>query len=482
MNSPPQQTDIVLAAVNARYAHTAIGQRFLRANLGPRREHCRCLEFTLENAPADMAETVLALSPKIVGLGAYIWNVDRVRELARILKALDPALWVVVGGPETWAADASPAGFGADYLVRGEGETVFAELVAQLLEGTPSASRVITAVPPDLDTLVLPYEDYTDNDIAHRVLYVETSRGCPCRCAFCLSAGDKSVRYYSLVAFFSCMQLLMARGARRFKFVDRTFNLRLDRFNAVLSFFLEHWQEGMQLHFEILPELLSEEMLIGLSRFPLDGLHLEVGVQSFDPAVLAAINRPQDAARTEEVLHALHRRTGARVHADLIAGLPGEGLAEFASGFDRLLATGTQEIQVGILKRLPGAPLSEMDLPGMVFSEIPPYEVLQTPDLSFGELLRVKRFARYFERCHNSGNFPATLPLLFALRSSAFDAFMGLSDRLWSATGRTHGLSLGTLARHLREYLLEQSPLPAAQITETVQSDLDRLPGRRGVL
>ena len=209
--------------------------------------------------------------------------------------------------------------------------------------------------------LALPYDEYTEEDLAHRVVYVEASRGCPFRCAFCLSALDRTAWAFDLPRFLAALERLYRRGARRFKFVDRTFNLKVDAAAQILQFFLDRLAAdgaGLFVHFELIPDHLPARLRELVARFPAGVLQFEVGVQTFDPQVQARIQRTQDDARTEANLRWLVQHSRAHVHADLIFGLPGETLAGFARGFDRLLALGPQEIQLGVLKRLRGTPLA----------------------------------------------------------------------------------------------------------------------------
>ena len=285
---------------------------------------------------------------------------------------------------------------------------------------------------------------------------------------------------FSFGAFFEAMDGLLARDALRFKFVDRTFNLQPARTEAIARFFLERWREGMQLHFEILPDRLDGEIISLISEFPPEGLHLEVGVQSFLTEAQAAISRRQDLARTEDTLRRLREETGALLHADLVAGLPHETWESFREGFDRLLALRPHAIQVGILKRLRGAPIARHEkAEAMVFSSDPPYEILQTRGLSFVQLQRIKRFARYFDLYHNSGRFPASFSPFRERADSPFDAFMGLSDALWAATGRTHRLALNQCAAELYRFLVASLGIPAAEAEAAVREDYHRVPGRR---
>jgi radical SAM superfamily enzyme YgiQ (UPF0313 family) len=219
--------------------------------------------------------------------------------------------------------------------------------------------------------LALPYDLYTDADIAHRVIYVEASRGCPYECEFCLSSLDVPVRNAPLEPFLTAMQHLLDRGVCQFKFVDRTFNLNLKISSAILRFFLERYRPGLFVHFEMIPDRLPQALRELIREFPPGVLQFEVGIQTFNEQVAKLISRRQDNARAEENLRWLREETGVHVHADLIVGLPGEDMASFAAGFDRLVALGPQEIQVGLLKRLRGTPIVRHDRDwGMVYIRI----------------------------------------------------------------------------------------------------------------
>jgi radical SAM superfamily enzyme YgiQ (UPF0313 family) len=264
------------------------------------------------------------------------------------------------------------------------------------------------------------------------------------------------------------------------KFVDRTFNLQHERVETILGFFRQHWRDGLQVHLEIVPDRLTRRTLQLLAEFPPGGLRLEVGVQTLNPEVMATISRRQDIERTMENLRFLRAQTGALIHADLVVGLPGESWESVAAGFDGLIALQPHELQVGILKRLKGAAISRHAGPHqMAFAQHPPYEILQTDRLDFTQMQRLKRFARYFDLYYNSGNFPRSMSLLWRTRLSAFDAFMGLCDALWSATARTHELPLVDLARHLHGFLMKAGVDSRDDIDAAVKQDFHRIPGRK---
>lgn len=445
---------IVLAALNAKWIHASFGLRCLRANLGDLRPDSTIVEFDQKARAVDVAERILALRPRIVGIGVYVWNAAQAELLVDALKRIAPEVVVVLGGPEvSHETQAQPMCEQADYVIRGEGDLAFAALCRDLLAGVRPTVRWIDARPPHLEELASPYGEYTDQDIAHRIVYVEASRGCPFTCEFCLSALDEKVRKAPLAPFLAEMQRLYDRGLRHFKFVDRTFNLDVRTATAILEFFLARCGPDLFVHFELIPDRLPEDLKAVIARFPQGALQFEVGVQTLDDAVGRTIARRQDVARIAQNLRWLRDHTGVHLHADLIVGLPGEDLATFGRGFDRLWAMGPHEIQVGILKRLRGAPIARHDQShGMVYAGAPPYEVLRTAAMPFADVQRLKRFARYWDLVANSGNWPHALALLLS-GESAFAGFLAFADWLHEETGATHGIAMHRLAELLFRHL-----------------------------
>ena len=473
--------EIVLTTLNARYAHAAFGLRYLLANLEELRERAGILEFEITQRPVDVLEKILAVSPRIVGVGVYIWNVAPATEVVAMLKRVRPDIVVVVGGPEvSHETGEQEICRQADYVITGEADLAFAELCRKILAGRPPLQHVIAAELPAMEHLALPYELYTDHDIAHRVVYVEASRGCPFRCEFCLSSLDVPVRNVPLDRFLPAMQALLDRGVRHFKFVDRTFNLNLKVGQAILSFFLERHRPGLFLHFEMIPDRLPEGLRELIRQFPPGTLQFEVGIQTFNEEAAARISRRQDNAKVEENLRFLRDETGVHVHADLIAGLPGETIESFAAGFHRLVALGPQEIQLGILKRLRGTPIARhTEEWGMVYSPVAPYEILQNRLIDFATMARIRRFARYWDIVVNSGNFVRATPLIWK-DDSPFQAFLRFSDWLYGRTNRTHAIALNALMELIFEYLVGEAHHDPTEAASALWQDCQR-GGRKDV-
>ena len=531
----PDVADIVLTTLNAKYIHAAFGLRYLLANLGDLQPRACLVEFDINQRPLDIAETLLARNPKIIGFGIYIWNVEPTTEIIAAIKRVRPDIKIILGGPEvSYETENQPIVQLADHVITGEADLKFAEVCQTLLErrapprhddvevralacsdgtlkrelqhaktvlGAPSP-KIIPAEPPEFLRIVLPYDLYTDDDIAHRIIYVEASRGCPFPCEFCLSSLDIPVRQVPLPALLLQLQRLLERGVKQFKFVDRTFNLNVDISKTILEFFLERHQPGHFLHFEMIPDRLPESLREVIAKFPPGALQFEVGVQTFNEEVGAAIKRRQDYERLEDNFRFLRHETGVHIHADLIVGLPGETLESFAAGFDRLVALGPQEIQVGILKRLRGTTIIRHDADWqMVYNPHPPYEILQNKLIDFATMQRLRRFARYWDMVGNSGNFIESTPLIWSKNASpvgrdsvepkfccadevraretlasppAFAAFLRLSDWLHARTGRTDSIALARLMELLFEFLTGELKLDAKPVAETMWRDYQR--------
>ena len=482
-----ESAPIVLATLNAKYIHASLGLRCLLANMDKHggaglRARTRLCEFVIGQPATRMVEELLTLQPQVIGLGVYIWNVVETTQLVRLLKALRPDIKIVLGGPEvSHELEQQEICRLADHVVTGWGDVSFPKLCRALLDGPQPLMKVIAGEQPPLDQLALPYNEYTAEDLAQRLLYVEASRGCPFKCEFCLSALDKTAWAFDLDLFMAEIDALYRRGARNFKFVDRTFNLKIDNSVRILQFFLDRIAEAPDVfvHFEVVPDSLPDRLKDLIAQFPDGALQFEVGIQSFNPEVQQRISRKQDNDKTADNLRWLVGHSRAHVHADLIFGLPGETLQSFAAGFDRLHGLAPHEIQFGVLKRLRGTPITRHTAGfAMVYDPQTPYTILQNSSVDFATMQRIKRFARYWEMVANSGRFSRSLDLLLA-PGSAFQNFLGFSDWLWQSTGKTHEFALEKLLDLLFEHLTQVRGLDAACVADALLADY-QASGARG--
>ena len=450
---------ILLCTLNARYIHSALGLRYLKANMGELERDTQIMEFMINQQPIDIAETILAQNPSILGLGIYIWNITQSAELLSIIKTLRPGLKVVLGGPEiSHETELSPAYPYADYIIKGQGDLAFKSLCHDIISNRPVIHKIIDAATFHPTEIIQPYHLYSDEDIRQRVIYVEASRGCPFKCEFCLSALDKTSQPFDIEQFLHSMDLLYARGARHFKFVDRTFNLNLKISKQILQFFLSKPLHDLFLHFELIPDRLPKELKTLIELFPAGALQFEIGIQTFNPTIQLNISRKQDHQKTIDNLTYLTSQTKVHLHTDLIAGLPGEDINSFAQGFDLLINLGCQEIQIGILKRLRGTPIiRHTEQHNLRFNPNPPYTVLSTDTMDSSTLFRINRFARYWDMIGNSGRFAHSLPPILA--DKPFHHFMDLSDWIFSTSQQTHQIALPRLFKLLHQKFAHNSDI-----------------------
>jgi radical SAM superfamily enzyme YgiQ (UPF0313 family) len=458
---------IVLTTINAKWIHPSLALWLLKANLGPLEETCEIIEFALRQPLGEKTGPLLAARPHILGISVSIWNHTATLEL---LEELEKA-WaarnvtrpvVVLGGPEVSHLPPEAEIFRfAGFVIRGEGEEAFSALCENILNGAEhDTPKFINAEPVNLEKIKSGYHLYADEDLAKKLIYVEASRGCPFSCEFCLSALDSAVREFPLEMFLAQMDELVGRGAGTFKFLDRSFNINIKRALKIIEFFLEkiEGKKGrLVVHFEMVPSLFPDELRGALSSFPPETLRLEIGIQSLNREVCARIGRLSDPEKELETLRFLREETNAIIHADLIAGLPGEDLASFGRGLDRLWQAlysaenppakerRRAEIQIGILKLLPGAPISRHNKAfKMRYSPLPPYEIEETADAGAADICRIKNFARFWEMIVNRGLVNP------APEGPVFYKFMALSDALLAHFGRNWGIDRDELLEILK--------------------------------
>jgi len=402
-----------------------------------------------------------------------IWNVAEITETVALIKQISPDTLVVLGGPEvSYEQQQQEVCQLSDYVIAGPGELSFHALCRQVSQGVRPAEKYISQQVPSLEEIRLPYYLYTDEDVANRIVYVEASRGCPFKCEFCLSALGKTAWPFDPDQFLSEMELLYNRGVRHFKFVDRTFNLKVDSSIRILEFFLARMDDDLFLHFELIPDRLPERLKEVIVRFPENSLQFEIGVQSFNLQTQRLISRRQDDQKTESNLAWIKNRTHGHIHSDLIIGLPGEDMASFATGLNRLVKLDPHEIQIGILKRLRGAPIARhVDDYEMRFNPHPPFNILYNNLISFADMQRLSRFARYWDMVINSGRFKHSKALI--LGDDPFQRFMLLSDWLYSVTGQTHRIALRRLFELLYEALMKQLIDDVAETTQRLSADYE---------
>lgn len=471
-------SDIILCTFNARYLHTSIGLRYIYANLKELRGRAKIMEFTISSSIEDAVEEVLGQNPKIVGIGAYIWNAIEVSDFIDILKSVAPHVKIILGGPEASYLPHRVDFSKADYIIQGEGDIAFYELCKEIFSGTLPKDRVIKAPVVDMSQIVLPYRYYSDEDVAHRYIYVEASRGCPYSCEFCLSSLDKKVRNIDIDIFIDELEILWNRGVRSFKFIDRTFNQGIERANKFMDFFLSK-EPPYFIHFEVVPDNFPKSLKERIKLFPAGSLQLEVGIQTLNPKISENIYRKLNIDKIRRNLNFLDNETNAHLHVDLIVGLPGESLDSFGENLDKLYKMTKCEIQIGILKKLSGTTIDRHDeIYGMKYSRKPPYDILQNDLIPYKMMQKMKRFARFWDLVYNSGNFKKSVVCLFD-GGRVFDGFFAFSEWIYAQTQSTWQISLDRLAKLLYDYLIFELHIDKQRAKDMMVEDLLVIPTRK---
>ena len=416
---------VLLVTLHSKFVHASLALPYLAAYCEDL-AGCEILirECTIHEPKEQILAMLLACAPDLVGFSVYIWNRGMTLELADALHEAEPELDIVVGGPEVSfdGPELLACHPGLSAIVRGEGEAPWRELLQRRLEGRDCSGipRVLwrgvgegpAAAPlDDLDTIPSPFAAGRA-DITRGLVYLETSRGCPFGCSFCLSARDRRVRSFSMARIEADLLYLMKRDVPQVKLVDRTFNFDPARARAIFRFILRHNRKS-RFHFEIGAALLDGETLDLLRAVPEGMFQFEIGIQSLNAVTLAAIGRPFPDEAFWRRLRCLREETHVVLHLDLIGGLPKENLEQFLSGMERVLEFRPHNLQIEPVKVLPGTPLrAQAASLGMCFDPHPPYTVLRTPECSFADLDRLRQIDRLLDLLYNSGRFGRFLEVL----------------------------------------------------------------------
>lgn len=469
---------IILTTLNARYTHCSFGLRYIYANMNELQKITGIYEFVKTDNINEIAEKLLAANPQIIGIGIYIWNASETGRLVKLIKNISPETIVILGGPEVSYLPLRVNFNSADYIIQGESDLEFYKLVKSILDGIQQNERIIRAEIPSLADIKLPYKYYTDEDIKNRVIYVEASRGCPFTCEFCLSSIDKSVRKFNAEILLEEFDKLWERGARHFKFVDRTFNLDIKITNLILDYFLAKEPEYF-LHFEVVPDHFPDSVKEKLKLFPPASVQLEIGIQTLNPEVADRIRRKLNFKKIKENITFLSEQTNNHLHLDLIIGLPGETIESFGDNLNTLISLTDSEIQLGLLKKLSGTSINRHDIEfGMVYSDEPPYEILQNNLIPFVKMQKMKRLARYWDLTYNNGNFKRSIKLLWE-DGDVYQNFYKFSEWLYEKLGTTYQISLNRLAELLFIYLTDIHRFDKTKTAELITKDLSAIKGRR---
>ena len=442
----------LIIALNSKYIHSALGAWYLKASCGSECGEVKVLEYTINDDSGAILSSIYRERPDVAAFSCHIWNIRQVLGLVSNLKKVLPGLIIVLGGPEVSydSRETLAANNDIDYIIAGEGEAAFPKLIACLngVKDSPSPEAIeglcfrslggtclnVPGFIRELDSIPSPYTAEMLEALSGRIVYFESSRGCPFSCSYCLSSTFEGVRYFSLERVRRELTMLFGAGVRQVKFVDRTFNCSKARameiFRHIIGLYrLRTDEEGgrpeINFHFEAAADLFDDEMLELLAQAPTGLIQLEIGVQTVNAAALEAIDRRTDTERLCRNVRKLREAGNINLHLDLIAGLPLEDFASFRTSFDAVYRLSPHQLQLGFLKLLKGTRIRrQADSHGYAYTDCPPYEILFSKYMSYAEIIELKGIEGLLDRYNNSGRFGNTLRYLLRFFTSPFDFYL----------------------------------------------------------
>ena len=482
---------ILLAACNAKYIHSNLAVYNLKSCSGEYSPNVVIKEYTINQIQDDILKDIYLEQPDVICFSCYIWNISFVKELVPDLKKILPHEDFWAGGPEV-SYDAveflkkNPAFFG---VMVGEGEETFHELAGYYIERKPENLKEIRGVAfhdetkvPDIvhtgwrelmDLSKVPFAYSNLTEFKNRIIYYESSRGCPFSCSYCLSSIDKKLRFRDIELVKKELQFFIDNKVPQVKFVDRTFNCKHDHAMAIWRYITEHDNGITNFHFEISADLLREEELALMKTMRPGLIQLEIGVQSTNPQTIKAIRRTMDFEKLKGIVEQIHSFGNIHQHLDLIAGLPYEGYESFHKSFCDVYALRPEQFQLGFLKVLKGSHMMEMTGEYQIlYKDREPYEVLSTAWLTYGEILGLKMVESMVEVYYNSGQFKHTLVFLEQYFEDPFRMYEALG-RFYEKKGYSE-ISHSRMRRYeiLMEFAGEQKEIPLEVLSDVMLLDL----------
>lgn len=431
---------VLLTAINSKFVHSNLAVRYLKAFTEDMDYECKIREFSINDRDEKILEEIIKEKADVIAFSTYIWNIEVVKRLSNLIKLVDENIKIVYGGPEvSYDSLNILKELPGDYVIQGEGEKTYREFIEYLLgsrdvrdirglyfkengEVISNGNRPLM----NMEEIVFPYKE--DENLDNKIVYYEASRGCPFNCKYCLSSTTHGVRFLNVERVKKELQYFIDKKVRLVKFVDRTFNCNF-KFSMAIWEFLINAETNTQFHFEISADILKPQELELLRKAPKDRFQFEVGVQTTNDDVLNRINRFVNFSDIKEKVVELLEIKNIKQHLDLIAGLPGEDITSFKKSFNDVYSIGPEEIQLGFLKLLRGSSMrEEAEEYGMKYSPYPPYEILQTKDVSYDELLVLKKVESMVDKYYNSQKFNNIIKFLINSFDTAYDFYLELGN------------------------------------------------------
>ncbi len=459
------ENKIVLCAVNSKFIHSSPAAYYLKEwaeKLYPKTFDIKIIQSSINETVDKILYSILKERPKIVCFGVYIWNVCVISQLCKNIKAINPKIKIILGGPEIsyGFTHTSFVNNDFDYIVSGEGENAFCAALC-LLEGIPTKinytlnDKVISSpLIEALDNIPFIYNEENIHDFDNKIIYYESSRGCPFSCAYCLSSVCGKVRFLSLQRVFDDLKFFINHNVHQVKFVDRTFNCNKKRAFEIWKFIIENAALcDTNFHFEIGADLLNKESIDLLSSAPDGKIQLEIGIQSTNEDALKESCRYAPNEKIFESVKELKKAGNINLHTDLIAGLPYENFDSFKTGFNQVYALKAHQLQLGFLKLLNGAPLNNLTQKhGYKFSSHPPYEILKNKYISYDEICQLKEVEDCVEKLYNSNRFILSLEKLEEIFSTPYEMYWEFANFLREKNLIFSGISTKKLYDLLNEF------------------------------
>lgn len=451
---------ILIVALNAKYIHSNLAvytlrsyaeKKFIKSDVTKMRPDIQIAEYTVNQPVMGILSDIYTNSPDAVFFSCYIWNIEKIRELLDDIRKVMPKTYIWLGGPEVsfYPYEVMSQNISVDGIICGEGEETFFQLSKVMcisssaqdgaiysrlseIEGIVFRNEYGKVIenpkrrPVDMDDIPFPYEKM--EDFKNRIVYYESSRGCPFRCSYCLSSIDRSLRFRDIEMVKNEILYFLENNVKQVKFIDRTFNCDRQRAVDIWKFIKEHDNGTTNFHFEIAGDILDEEEIEILSNMRVGNIQLEIGVQSSNEDTLCEINRNADLGKLKENVGKIIKNGNINIHLDLIAGLPFEDIESFEKSFNEVYAMKPHQLQLGFLKVLKGTDIEKKRTDyGFKYTSKPPYEILETKWITYGDLKKLKDIEEMVERYYNSRQFTKTLELLSGKYESPFAMFAELA-------------------------------------------------------
>jgi radical SAM superfamily enzyme YgiQ (UPF0313 family) len=436
---------VILVGINAKFIHSNLAVRYLKTYTEDLNYDCEIMEFSINDKIDRILEEILSSKPDLVAFSCYIWNIEYVKAIAALIKIVNSKIEILYGGPEvSYNCETYLKENPGDYVIEGEGEVTYKEFINWKIslnddnnENKDNIQNILgiyykncgiivyNGERPlmDMDKIIFPYDE---EELTNKIVYYEASRGCPFKCKYCLSSTSHGVRFLNVERVKRELKFLADKKVRLVKFVDRTFNCNT-KFSIEIWSFLIKLEGEITFHFEISADLLNKEELEVLSKAPKGRFQFEVGVQTTNPIVLNNINRFVTFEDIKEKVEAVQKIKTINQHLDLIAGLPGENYESFKKSFNDVYSIRPEVMQLGFLKLLKGSDMmNESERWGMSYSPYPPYEILKTRDISYEELIVLKKVEQMVDKYYNSQKFSTILKYLVGKFNSPFDFYYEL--------------------------------------------------------